>query len=464
MKKRFVMLFFVFVVSACLLFVQSSFAKEVRETSVAEEILEVLYENGQITKEQYHKLLQKARQEEQRWEKAQQKKEKKFEEIEKQISSVAKAGTTFKKDYGTKELKLKIFGFSQLEARTGDAYAKREDKSDDDLWFGAQRIRLGTKYYYGNVFGKLFLDFNKSHTDKGAGLPEMIKDAFVGYRFNDSLFARLGMIKTPNGLGYTTPGWNLDNIERNKLDKGLVLERDMGLLVSGRYIGFDTPEGSTSGTEMGHEHVGKGFGYDIGVFNPAGRSASVIREGELSSDKKRLGDALTYVGRIHFDWGDPLHFEASYGISEEAGGRGTDDYKVFDAGIDSTLFGQYNLKLEYILGQNIRGVEDDDQSCITGTAAYMINPRLELMAKHYQAFSDPPQGEDMDLGNTYVGFNFYLTDLGIKTQELDRMYRRKLQNNRIQLNYMFTSGDDDDWNGHWGEVDDAILAQYQYKF
>lgn len=419
------------------------------------------------------------------------------------LPGTVSASYKFSRELGEKEAQLKFFGFSQLEARYGEGEAQRDDKSDDGLRFTAQRIRLGTKYYYGKMFGKLFLDFNKSHTNKGAGLPEMIKDAFIGYRFSDAAFVRLGMIKTPHGMGYTTAGWNLDIVERNKLDKGLVLERDMGVMLSGRYIGFDQKnveistdhahdslvdewfcqecsEGLTDGTEMGHEHAGKGFGYDIGVFNPAGRSASVVRDDGFEDDpdtaidesqsQQRTGDALTYAGRLHFDYGEPLHLEASYAVSEEAGGRGTEDYESFDAGIDS-LLNQWNFKLEYIYGTNIEGVKDEDLSCITTTAAYLINPKCELVAKHYQAMADPAEGTNSDLGNTYIGANFYLTDLDLPVEKIGKSARRKLQNNRIQVNYVFTSGDDgDDWTGmdapmaKWGKTEDAALVQWQYKF
>ncbi|MGM0453464.1 MAG: porin [Thermodesulfobacteriota bacterium] len=420
--------------------------------------------------------------------------------------NIAGASYKFERTLGEKQARLKFFGFSQLEARHGEGEAARTDTSDDGLRFDAQRIRLGTKYYYGKMFGKLFLDFNQSHTNKGAGLPEMIKDAFIGYRFNDSAFFRLGMIKTPHGMGYTTAGWNLDIVERNKLDKGMVLERGMGALLSGRFIGFgnenaaepidhdhasmvgswfcqDCGTGLTDGTEMGHEHAGKGFGYDIGVFNPAGRSASVIRDenlqytdvqysldgDEIVKDKTEIdnrvkGDALAYAARIHFDYGEPLHFEASYGVSEEAGGKGTEDFEAFDAGIDS-LLGRWNVKLEYIYGTNIEGIKDENQATITATLAYLLHPKCEVVAKHYQAEADPADDTDSDLGNTYIGANFYLTDLGVDVDEIGKSARRSLQNNRIQVNYVFSSGDDgDDWTGNWGKTDDAALVQWQYKF
>ncbi len=263
------------------------------------------------------------------------------------LSSHAVAAFTIKSKVGDQDAKLKIYGFGQLEARAGEAFAKRSDQSDDGLRFNAQRVRIGMNYSYMNMFSKLFLDFNQSHSTKKAGLPLMIKDAFVGYKFCDSAFVRLGMIKTPLGLDFTTPGWNLDNVERNKLEKGMVLERDMGVLLSGRFIGFGQKEGSAGGTQMGHEKSGKGFGYDIGVFNPAGRSDSVKDQGSLSGDEKTTGDALTYVGRLHFDWGEMLHCEAAYGVCQDAGGNGTEDYKVFDAGVGSYL-GPIDLKLEYI--------------------------------------------------------------------------------------------------------------------
>ncbi len=369
-----------------------------------------------------------------------------------------------KKDFAGEEIKLKIYGFGQLEARSGDGMATKSDQSDDGLRFQAQRIRLGTNYYYGNMFAKLFLDFNQSHSTSKAGLPMMIKDAFVGYKWSDSAFIRLGMIKTPVGMDFTIPGWNLDIVERNKLEKGLVLERDMGVLLSGRFIGMGQKEGSAGGTQMGHEKSGLGFGYDLGIFNPAGRSAAVKDQDSLEKENRTIGDALAYTGRLHFDYGEPFHFEVSYGVNEEAGGTGTEDYKVFDAGINSYL-GPLNLKLEYIYGQNILGVEDADQSTIVGTAAYMLNSHLELVAKHYQAAADPASGDDSDLGNTYLGLCYYITHMNLSGDELTRKVRRQLQCHRLQANVVLASGDDgEDWTGKWGYTDDAILVQWQYKF
>jgi len=382
--------------------------------------------------------------------------------------SSADAAFTLKQKFGDKEVKLEICGYLQLEVVGGEGVAKMKDKSDDGLRFRAQSIRLGTNYSYGNMFGKLHLGFNQAHDKSKAGLPLMIKDAFVGYRFCDSAFIRLGMIKTPIGMDYTTAGWNLDIVERNKLEKGLVLERDMGVLLSGRFIGFDQ-DGKTSGTEMGHEKPGKGIGYDIGVFNSAGRSASVKDQASLAADKRTIGKALAYAARIHFDWGEPLHFEASYGFSERAGGKGTEDFQVFDAGINS-FFGPLNLKAEYICGKNIQGVKNADQSTVVGTVAYMLptipKSRFELVVKHYQSFADPANSRETSLGNTYLGVSFfYIPDEKLATSKLTRKVRRKMQSHRIQANAVITSYDDgDDWTGMWGYTEEAFLLQWQFRY
>jgi hypothetical protein len=374
----------------------------------------------------------------------------------------ADAAITTKKTVGEKEIKVTAYGFMQYEARGGEGLSG----DHDGLRFQAQRVRLGTNFFVGKVFGKLFLDFNQSHTNGEAGLPKMIKDGFVGYKFNNSAYVKMGMFKTPVGMSFTIPGWNLDNIERNGMDKGLVLERDFGVMLSGRLIGGPADqEIKVNGTEMGHERWGKGFGYDIGIFNPAGRSSSVTWDTEI------LGDALAYTGRVHYDFGPTLHTEASFGTSEQAGGwiddPGTpevemsDDYDVFDLGVNAFLLdNKLNLKGEFISGENIRGMTGRDQTCLTFTAGYMVKNNVELIVKHYMADAtrdDDPALEDTDLGNTYLGVNFYLEPLKFKP--------RSLQSHKIVLNYVLTSGDDGgEWHGLGGYQDEVYMMQYQYKF
>jgi hypothetical protein len=366
----------------------------------------------------------------------------------------ADAAVTLKKTVGDKDLKVKMFGFQQLDMRGGDGYDPGGD--DDGVFFKAQRVRVGWKFYYGKTMGKLFLDFNKSFENKGANLPEGIKDAFVGYRWSNAAMIRLGMIKTPVGMGFTIPGWNLDNVERSRLDKQLVLERSFGLMMSGRIIG--DPDMKTDGTEMGHERQGKGFGYDVGVFNLPGRSGAVRDK----SGKLGLGDSLTYTFRLHYDHTEAFHFEISYGTVEAPSSiEMGEDYDVFDLGVNSFL-GDWNLKFEYINGTNIRFEEDREQNAMVFTVGRMLSKQTEVVLKHYQGSFEDSFGTDTDLANTYVGAHFYLEPLAYS--------HRKLQSHRISVFYVLTGGDDSvggDWdmaNTLGGYIDDVWMTQWQWKW
>lgn len=363
--------------------------------------------------------------------------------------AIANAKLTLTEKVGEKEIKLQIYGFSQLEMRGGDGAS-----AEGGVFFRAQRIRMGFNYFHGPLAGKLFLDFNQSHTSDEGGVPKMIKDAFVAYRFSDSAFIRLGMIKTPVGMSFTVPGWNLDNLERDGIDKGLIFERDFGLMLSGRLIGQANYEGKkqmkTNGLEMGTERQGYGFGYDIGVFNPAGRSSAVVW------DKALIGDALCYAGRLHYDYGPQLHIEGAYGISEQAGGPNTEDYDVLDFGIASELWDTgLELKAEYIAGSNVRGVADWDQDTWSITVGYYLSDTVEAVVKGYRSTADKG-GVETELGNTYVGFNWYLAPVSSKWRDHQR--------HKIVVNYIIADGDTDTWNGIGGLKDDAWGIGWQYKF
>lgn len=365
------------------------------------------------------------------------------------VGSTAQAKMTIKDKVGENEIKLQIYGFSQLEMRGGDGYT-----DEGGVFFRAQRIRIGFNYFSGPIAGKLFMDFNQSFTKTEGGLPKAIKDAFVAYRFSNAVMVRLGMIKTPLGMNFTVPGWDLDNLERQGIDKGLVLERDFGLMVSGRLIGqerwADKKQMKTNGLEMGTEKQGYGFGYDIGVFNPAGRSSAVVWDTEL------IGDALAYVGRVHFDWGPQFHVEAAYGISEQAGGIDTEDYNVWDIGIASQLWNSgWEFKGEYINGTNIRGVEDWKQATFSLAVGKYVAKNFQLMIKTYQSKAEF-NGVSSDLGNTYIGFNWYLAQLSSKWRDHQR--------HKIIVNYIIANADPDEWNGIGGLRDDAWGIGWQYKF
>jgi len=368
------------------------------------------------------------------------------------LSVSANAGYTIKKKIGDVDTKFVIFGFSQLEARGGDGIIKDGDAS---VKFQAQRIRLGTKYIAGPLRGKLFLDFNQDHGKKDEiGVPKMIKDAFVSYFVSNQFAVKLGALKMPHGMGFTIPGWNLDVVERG-FDKALAMERNMGLMISGRGIGYedmvDKKFYKANGLEMGHERPWVGFGYDLMIANQAGRSGAVT--------KAKPGLDNSYAARLMYDWYEELHTEISYAVSKQAGGKGTDDYKSLNFGIDSHLK-ELNLKFEMFRSQNLKGVDGWDENTYSATATYYVTPVAELAIKHIQGDSDKG-GVSTKLGNTYLGLNYYIAPFDAK---MSRSAKRKRNAHRVQLNYVLASGDKDEWNGLKGYRDNAWLVQYQYKF
>ncbi len=314
------------------------------------------------------------------------------------------------------ELQVKWFGYIQSTAELGDGLASGQTANDDGLRFGADRIRTGYKAKLGKAFSKLQVDFNKTGPNI---LPEIIKDAEVGYKFHNAASIKMGIYKTPVGMDFNTSGAKLD-ITKRGMEKALVLERSLGLMLSGRKIG-------------------PGFSYDIGVFNPTTRS-NVVSQGIK-------GDDTAYAGRIMYDMGKTLHAEASYGESEQAGGVGSDNYKVFDIGAISHI-GSATLKAEYISGENMQG-NNGDQTVWFLHAGYKINPMFEPVIRHYQG-----EYANVDLGNTFLGLNVFVNSAS-----------------RLQLNYVFASGDtgyDSSgakvWTGVGGYTDDVFLAQYQIIF
>ncbi len=390
------------------------------------------------------------------------------------ISTSADASYTLKKRVGDVDTKLSLFGFAQLEAVGGEGMqiksAGSAKKADASIAFRAQRIRLGWKYVAGNVRGKVFIDFNQKSQDPvktdGAALPNYIKDAFISYKFNNAFIPKLGLIKMPNGMSFTIPGWNLDIAERG-FDKPLMLERNMGLMISGRGIGGTGNK--VNGFEMGHDRAWTGFGYDVMVANQASRSKA--------ANSSEMG-GNSYAIRGMFDYTEALHVEASYGLSENAGGFNAADatlnananknenYSNINVGIDSNLQ-ELSLKAEYTQAHNIKGIKDYDETTYTATAGYFVMPNLELVAKTIQGTAT--KGTDADttsLGNTYVGFNLFLSQ---PHSDFSRGAKKGRNQHKILFNYIVTNGTGasegkDKWTGLSGYRADAFIAQYQFKF
>ncbi|ADN09045.1 porin [Sulfurimonas autotrophica] len=387
------------------------------------------------------------------------------------MATSAQAGYTMKKKVGDVDTKLTFFGFAQLEAVGGDGMQIKEAgsvaKANSDVAFRAQRIRLGWKYVAGKVRGKVFIDFNQnsdvnavgSDATDGASMPKYIKDAFISYVADPAFVIKAGLIKMPNGMSFTMPGWNLDIAER-AFDKSLVLERNIGLMVSGRGIGYEGNK--VNGFEMGHERPWKGFGYDVMVGNQASRSAA--------ASSKEFG-GLSYAVRGMYDYTEKIHVEASYAVSENADGNdalttNSEDYSNINVGIDSNLQ-KLSLKAEYFNAHNIKGVKDYDEDVYTATAGYFVMPNLELVAKHIQGNAQKgTNANTTHLGNTYLGFNLFLSQ---PYSDYSRKAKRARNQHKVVANYILASGSGategaEKWTGLSGYRDDAFIIQYQFKF
>ena len=359
------------------------------------------------------------------------------------------------------DAKLVMFGFSQINADMGDGAIDKD--SDAKVKFGADRIRLGWKYFSGNVVGKVFLDFNQATNDKeDTGFRRVMKDAFIGYNFNNNLQVKAGLIKTPVGMGFTIPGWNLDVIKRG-FDKKLAFERGTGLMISGRDMGFGN-NGKVNALEMGHERPWKGFGYDLMIANQTTRSGAVKESNHKSSE----GNA--YMGRVMFDWGQLLHTELSYGTSPMAGGtENSEDYNVLNFGVDSH-FGRSNIKFEYYDVENIQGRKGWDMSTTAVTGTHYVTDAIEIAFKDIRG-SEDLDGQTSDVSNTYLGVNFHLNPANNK---MDRSNKRKRNSHKVMINYVIAGGDTKLFNTSRAEDfkkgtgsfyrDNTILAQYQFKF
>lgn len=319
----------------------------------------------------------------------------------------------------------KFYGYTQITAAIGKG---QDGNSADGLRFGADSVRLGYKIKHDKVWGELQIDFNKSdNSGVGStkiGVPEIIKDAVVGYKFSDAAKISVGVFKTPIGMDFSNASKQMD-ITKRGMDTGLVLERAAGLMISGRNIG--------------------GFGYDFGTFNPTQRT-SAVNYGEA-------GDGAGYAGRVMYDMGDALHIEASYGTSTQDDGVVGEDYTVMALG-GSYKMGDMTFKAEYIAGNDVRGQAGYDESVWYLHGGYAIHKKCEIVLRHYAATSKVGSGVETDLGNTYIGWNIHLAE--------------KKKDARIQLNYVVASGDETTYSGYatgnYAYTDDVFLAQFQVGF
>ncbi len=302
----------------------------------------------------------------------------------------------------------------------GQFTAERTD-GDDAVEFGTERLRPRVVVESGRFSGLAQFDFAVSNLgDAQPGLmSNVVMDAHVDYRFASGGRLRFGQYKTPLGMDFNTPAHLLDLTKRG-MEYGLTLNRDIGLMYTGN-------------------PGGRHFSYDVGLFNPPGRSAATQYE------DSQVGQDDAAVARLRFDDG-PWHAEAATGKAAHAGGPGSGDYDVQDLAVHYAAE-RWFAKFEWIEGDAVRGQAGRTERVYFVHGSYALSPSLSLVARHYEGRSDVA-GNGTDLANTYLGVTWWPAKTG------------RFQS-RLQVNYVRTGGDTASYTGVRGFRDDAIFAQFQ---
>jgi hypothetical protein len=290
----------------------------------------------------------------------------------------------------------------------------------DALRFGTDRIRIKVEARYRRITGGGALDFgarNLGEVPPGT-FANVVADLYINFRASERHLLRFGQFKTPFGMDYSVPGHELDLTKRG-MDTALVFNRDLGFLVSGA--------------------TARGFGYDVGVFNPAGRSGATRY---LAS---QLSDGNAVIGRIRYDTAN-WHAEVAYGESPEAGGPGTASYAATNAGFRYRGT-RWNSKVEWIDGQGVLGDAGRSENVYYVHGALTLSPTIELVARHYAGRSDI-SGTATQLTNTFLGATF-------------RVFETPRMNGRLQANYVIAGAEEIQYTGISGYRGDAVLVQFQ---
>jgi hypothetical protein len=287
--------------------------------------------------------------------------------------------------------------------------------------FGTDRVRAKVEVSSARLTGGAMLDFGVSNLgDAPPGtLANVVADLYVDYRLGENHLLRFGQFKTPLGMDFNMSGHLLDLTKRG-MEAGLVFNRDLGVMLNGQ-----------RGTS--------GFGYDIGVFNPPGRS------GATSYLASQRGDDNAVVGRLRYD-AAAWHAEVAYGESSAAGGPGTATYESTDAGFRYNG-SNWNAKIEWIEGRGVRGDAGREETVYYLHGGYTVTPVMELVARHYSGRSDLA-GTTTRLANTFLGVSA-------------RLFASARSNGRLQVNYVFAGADTGQYSGVSGYRDDSLLVQFQ---
>jgi phosphate-selective porin OprO/OprP len=213
-------------------------------TTVVEEILNILRQNGTISEEQKKMLLERAAQEQIRAaeERAKDKAQMEKDRMAALIAGVEKGKPYLKSADGDFRFELDGRVYLDYDVAEGDAKALTGPDLADRFLVRAARLGV-TGQLYKWIDLKIEADFTQAIT---------LKDGYIDFRFMPGLALRAGQFKTPFSQEELTSSRFIDFVDRSVLNE-LAPARDAGAMLHGQFF-----DGILS--------------YAVGVFNGAGEN------------------------------------------------------------------------------------------------------------------------------------------------------------------------------------------------
>ena len=214
------------------------------------------------------------------------------------------------------------------------------------------------------------------------------------------------------------PGHELDLTKRG-MEAGLVFDRDLGVMLGG-------------------QRAGTGLGYDVGLFNPAGRS------GATRYDVSQLGDAAVAVARVA-----RIPRSGTRKRPTERALRPVARERRPTPRRSRISLQRHELERQDRMdGRRRRARQcEPHRANLLCSRRLSVDPKIELVARYYAGRSDL-LGAGTRLTNTFFGATL-------------RLFDAPRMNGRLQLNYVLAGGDERGYSGVAGYRDDSILVQFQ---
>ncbi len=380
MKKNFTKCGIILVFA--LIFFLCSTGVQAAEKSVVEDILDILLANHQITREQYHYLLNKARAEEKaRAEKAALKTVNRSMKPEKQadpgrvegernsgtrINTFWKNGLRFETQNGDFEITLggKIhydWGYIDEDSDVGQFVG-------EDFGSGS-KMRRARLFVEGTLYKDI--DFKAEYGFSGGEVE--VKDLYLGMKNLPYLGSiKVGHTKEPFSLEEITTGSEVTFMERS-LPNALVPGRNIGFLVN-NFL-FERRLGISAGFFSETDNKGNGFG---------------------ENDRYNLTCRITTLPWYQDNGGKLFLIGSSY------------SHKFMDRGTPV----RYRARPEtHLTGTRFAdtGLIPSDGVDLVGAESALVYNSLSLQSEYIHSFVNPEQGSTLDFDGFYIYGSYFLT-------------------------------------------------------